>query len=77
MAFRVEFWGDEVERLSLINPTSGETLDRPQRMFIYPSKHFVLPEERIAGAVDELKRELQQRLSLFKEQGQAARGPAP
>jgi excinuclease ABC subunit B len=68
-AFRVEFWGDEVERLSLINPTSGETLDRPERMFIYPSKHFVLPEERIAGAVDEIKRELQQRLSIFKEQG--------
>jgi excinuclease ABC subunit B len=69
IAFRVEFWGDEVERLSIINPTSGESLDRPEKMFIYPSKHFVLPEERIAGAVEEIKQELKERLELFKEQG--------
>ena len=69
IAFRVEFWGDEVERLSIINPTSGEVLDRPEKMFIYPSKHFVLPEERIAGAVEEIRQELKERLELFKEQG--------
>jgi excinuclease ABC subunit B len=69
IAFRAEFWGDEVEQLSIINPTSGEVLDRPERMVIYPSKHFVLPEERIAGAVDEIKRELNERLKLFKDQG--------
>ena len=69
MAFRVEFWGDEVEQLSVINPTSGEVLERPERLFIYPSKHFVLPEERIAGAVDEIKRELKERLDEFKAQG--------
>src|SRR3990170_799163 len=69
IAFRVEFWGDEVEQLSIINPTSGEVLERPERMFIYPSKHFVLPEERIAGAVDDIKRELEERLKTFKDQG--------
>ena len=69
MAFRVEFWGDEVEQLSIINPTSGEVLDRPERMFIYPSKHFVLPEERIEGAVAEIKQELKDRLKQFKDQG--------
>ena len=68
-AFRVEFWGDEVEQLSVINPTSGEVLERSDRMFIYPSKHFVLPEERIAGAVADIKRELDERLKLFKDQG--------
>jgi excinuclease ABC subunit B len=68
-AFRVEFWGDEVEQLSVINPTSGEVLERAERMFIYPSKHFVLPEERIAGAVAEIKKELNERLKLFKDQG--------
>ncbi len=68
-AFRVEFWGDEIEQLSVINPTSGEVIERPERMFIYPSKHFVLPEERIAGAVDEIKRELNERLRIFKDQG--------
>ncbi len=69
LAFRVELWGDEVEQLSIINPTSGEVVDRLERMFIYPSKHFVLPEERIASAVDEIKRELNERLTIFKNEG--------
>jgi excinuclease ABC subunit B len=68
-AFRVEFWGDEIERLSVINPTSGEVIERCEQMFVYPSKHFVLPEERIAGAVDEIKRELNNRLREFKDEG--------
>ncbi len=69
MAFRVEFWGDEVEQLSVINPTSGEVVERPEQLFIYPSKHFVLPEERIEGAVAEIKQELKDRLAEFKDQG--------
>ena len=48
-AFRVEFWGDEVEQLSIIHPTSGEVIERREELFIYPAKHFVLPEERIDG----------------------------
>ncbi len=38
VAFRVEFWGDEVEQLSIINPTSGEVIERPEQLFIYPSQ---------------------------------------
>jgi len=68
-ALRVEFWGDEVEQLSIINPTSGEVTDRQHRLFIYPSKHFVLPEERIAHAIDDIKQELGERLEQFKQQG--------
>ena len=68
-AVRVEFWGDEVEQISVIHPTSGEVLERRTQMFVYPSKHFVLPEERIEGAVGEIKRELQERLQQFKDQG--------
>ena len=49
----IEFWGDEVERLSIINPTSGEVIDKLEQVYIYPAKHFVLPEERIHGAVDD------------------------
>ena len=48
-AYRIEFWGDEIEQLSIINPTSGETIDKLEQIFIYPAKHFVLPEERIDG----------------------------
>ena len=68
-AFRLEFWGDEIERLSIINPTSGEVIDAMDRLYIYPAKHFVLPEERIEQAVDSIRKELSGRLELFKEQG--------
>jgi len=68
-AFRLEFWGDEVERLSIVNPISGEVVERLERLFIYPSKHFVMPEERIQQAVDEIRRELKERLEEFKTQG--------
>jgi excinuclease ABC subunit B len=68
-AYRIEFWGDEVERLSIINPTSGEAIDKLEQVYIYPAKHFVLPEERIHNAVDEIRAELRERLELFKSQG--------
>jgi len=68
-AYRLEFWGDEIERLSIINPTSGEVIDKLERLFIYPAKHFVLPEERIHAAVDDIRLELRERLELFKSQG--------
>ena len=68
-AYRLEFWGDEVERLSIINPTSGEVIDKLESIYIYPAKHFVLPEERIHAAVDNIRAELRERLELFKSQG--------
>jgi excinuclease ABC subunit B len=65
-AWRIEFWGDEIEKLSLINPTSGEVIDRADEVFVYPAKHFVMPEERIAAAVDRIKQELEERLEQLK-----------
>src|SRR5438477_4137879 len=50
-AYLVELWGDEVEQLSIINPTSGDVIRREEQLFIYPTKHFVMPEERMEGAV--------------------------
>ena len=68
-AFRLEFWGDDVEQLSFINPTSGEVIERRQRLFIYPAKHFVLPEQRIESAVGEIRQELDERLEELKRAG--------
>lgn len=68
-ALRIEFWGDDIEQLSLINPTSGEIIEQRDELFVYPAKHFVLPEERIAGAVDAIRQELNERLELFRQQG--------
>ena len=65
-AWRIEFWGDEIEQISLINPISGEVVERVDELFIYPAKHFVMPEERIAAAVDRIKQELEERLEVLK-----------
>lgn len=68
-AVRIEFWGDEVEQLSIINPTSGEVIRQEPDMYIYPAKHFVMPEERVAAAIDSIKQELEERLIELKNAG--------
>lgn len=68
-AVRVEFWGDEIDQLSIINPTTGETIMAQDQFYIYPAKHFVLPEDRIAGAVEAIKQELEERLQVLRENG--------
>jgi excinuclease ABC subunit B len=68
-AYRVEFWGDEIERLSIINPVTGEAINSLEQMYIYPAKHFVLPEERIHNAVDSIRKELAGQLERFRESG--------
>ena len=68
-AYRIEWWGDEVEAISIINPLTGETIQRLQQTFIYPAKHYVMPEDRIAAAVDGIKQELEERLGVLRVQG--------
>ena len=68
-AYRIELWGDEVERLAIINPTTGDEVKRVQDMYIYPAKHFVLPQSRIDSALDEIRKELQDRLEYFRKEG--------
>jgi excinuclease ABC subunit B len=68
-AYRMEFWGDEVEQLSIVNPTSGDVIERSEQLFIYPTKHFVLPEARVEQAVADLRKELKDRLDQFKAEG--------
>ncbi|MDR2344448.1 MAG: excinuclease ABC subunit UvrB [Planctomycetaceae bacterium] len=68
-AVRIEFWGDEIEQISIINPLTSETIRRQTEFYIYPAKHFVLPEERIQEAVIRIETELAERLKFFKEQG--------
>lgn len=68
-AVRVEFWGDEIENISIINPLTGETIRGEQEFCVYPAKHFVLPEERISQAVARIEEELADRLKVFKDEG--------
>ena len=68
-AYRVELWGDEVEKLSIINPTSGEVISQHESLFVYPAKHFVMPEDRVKAAIDSISEELDQRLDQLRSQG--------
>src|SRR5947209_15406336 len=68
-AFRIELFGDEVESLAIINPTSGETLRILDELYVYPAKHFVTPDERIRTAVEGIRGELEERLTQFKNEG--------
>ncbi len=69
IAYRIELFGDEVERLGMIDPVSGSVLSTHEEMYVYPAKHFVLPEERIKGAVESIGSELEGRLKELKDQG--------
>jgi excinuclease ABC subunit B len=69
VAYRIELFGDEVETLAVIDPISGAVLEKKKEMYIYPAKHFVLPEERIQGAVEAINAELDERLKTLKDQG--------
>ena len=68
-AYRIELWGDEVENLAIIDPLTGEETRREQAIYIYPAKHFVMPQERIDRALDEIQQELDERLEFFRRGG--------
>jgi len=67
--FRIELFGDDVDALAIINPTSGETLRTMDELYIYPAKHFVTPEERIRAATEGIRGELEERLAVFRQEG--------
>ncbi len=69
LACRVEFWGDTIESIAIIHPTSGEVAAKKDEMYFYPARHFVMPEDRIKAAVSTIKAELDQRLEELKSQG--------
>ncbi|MFN9916540.1 MAG: DEAD/DEAH box helicase family protein, partial [Pirellulaceae bacterium] len=68
-AYRIEMWGDEIERISIINPTSGQSLSTLSEVYIFPAKHFVTPEERLRQALGDIRRELDEQLAKFKSEG--------
>jgi excinuclease ABC subunit B len=69
LAARVEFWGDSIESIAIIHPTSGEVAGRKDEMYFYPARHFVMPEDRVRAAVGTIREELEQRLEELKSQG--------
>jgi len=57
-AIRIEFWGDEVESISTIDPLLGEVIDTHQRIPVYPKTHYVMPQDRLRQAIKSIKAEL-------------------
>ncbi|TWT34980.1 UvrABC system protein B [Thalassoglobus neptunius] len=68
-AYRIELWGDEVDKLSIIDPISGVGSKSLKDIYIYPAKHFVMPQNRIDDAMEEINEELNQQLAKFQKEG--------
>jgi excinuclease ABC subunit B len=68
-AIRIEFFGDQIEQISYINPVSAEILAAEEQVFIYPAQHYVMPGDRISSAVENIKAELKERLQQFRQEG--------
>ena len=69
LAVRIEFFGDEIERITLIDPLTGEILSEVEEYDIYPGKHFITPEEEFADALKDIRNELEGQLELFRSEG--------
>jgi excinuclease ABC subunit B len=68
LAYRVEFFGDEVDRITEIDPLTGEMLRRMDEVEIFPAKHFITPQEKLTEAIEIIDKELEEQLKLFREQ---------
>jgi excinuclease ABC subunit B len=69
LAYRVEFFGDEIDRIVKINPLTGEILGKPETLTIFPGSHYVTPQDKLKVAIGNIENELQQRLFQFKKEG--------
>ena len=68
-AYRVEFFGDEIDRITEIDTLTGEILAEHPAIEIYPAKHFITPQDKLEIAIGDIERELETQIATFKEQG--------
>jgi excinuclease ABC subunit B len=69
VAYRIEFFGDEVERILKIDPLTGEILGKPETLDIFPGSHYVTPGDKLQVALGKIEDELAKRLFQFKQEG--------
>src|SRR5262245_43503163 len=65
-AYRIEFFGDQITNIDMLNPLTGEILGSHEQVFIYPAVHYVMPEDRLASAVQSIKDELEHRVMQLR-----------
>ena len=68
-AIRVEFFGDEIDRITEFHPVTGAALKALQHVAVYPASHYVTPKDKLERAAEEIERELARQKALFEEQG--------
>jgi excinuclease ABC subunit B len=68
LAYRIEFFGDEIERITKIDPLTGELLSTLTELKIFPSSHYVTPQEKLKVALGQIETELEQRTEQFKKE---------
>ena len=66
-AYRVEFFGDEVDRITRIDPLTGEILEEPDSFTIFPSSHYATPKQKIQAAIEGIRTEYEQRVEWFEK----------
>ena len=69
LGYKIAFFGDEVERIMQFNPLTGEILQEPNEVSIYPAKQFLTDADRLKDAIQKIEAELEERLALFKSEG--------
>ena len=69
LAYRIEFFGDEIDRITQIDPLTGEILKNLETLKIFPSSHYVTPQDKLKVALSKIERELEERLAQFRMEG--------
>ncbi|HWO93746.1 MAG TPA: excinuclease ABC subunit UvrB, partial [Dehalococcoidia bacterium] len=69
LAVRIDFWGDEVERILQLDPLTGEIVSEREAIDIFPAKHFVTSQERLDAAMADVQAELEDRVAYLRSQG--------
>ena len=69
LVHRIEFFGDEIEAINVVNMLTGEYVESKDEMTIFPAKHFITPDEKLRRAVVSIEEELEQRLKFFRDNG--------
>jgi excinuclease ABC subunit B len=69
LVHRIEFFGDEIEAINVVNQLTGEYVTSKDELKIFPAKHYITPDEKLSRAIVEIENELEERLAFFKSQG--------
>ncbi|HEY9086099.1 MAG TPA: excinuclease ABC subunit UvrB [Candidatus Tyrphobacter sp.] len=69
LVHRIEFFGDQIEAINVVNMLTGEYVESKDELMIFPAKHFITPDEKLRRAIDAIEIELEERLRWFRERG--------